>query len=51
MKRSSLERSFDMKTQRQGLTTKRRKLLGLYLALALLVQLFFSTGAEAAVAA
>ena len=37
-----------MKTQRQGLTTKRRKLLGLYLALALLVQLFFSTGAEAA---
>ena len=37
-----------MKTQRQGLTTKRRKLLGLYLALALLAQLFFSTGAEAA---
>lgn len=37
-----------MKTQRQGSTTKKRKLLGLYLALALLVQLFFSTGAEAA---
>ena len=37
-----------MKTQRQGSTTKKRKLLGLYLALALLAQLFFSTGAEAA---
>ena len=37
-----------MKAQRQGSTTKKRKLLGLYLALALLVQLFFSTGAEAA---
>lgn len=37
-----------MKAQRQGSTTKKCKLLGLYLALALLVQLFFSTGAEAA---
>ena len=37
-----------MKAQRQGSTTKKRKLLGLYLALALLAQLFFSTGAEAA---
>ncbi len=37
-----------MKAQRQGSTTKKRKLLGLYLALALLFQLFFSTGAEAA---
>ncbi len=37
-----------MKAQRQGSTSKTRKLLGLYLALALLFQLFFSTGAEAA---
>ena len=37
-----------MKAQKQASTTKTRKLLGLYLALALLAQLFFTTGAEAA---
>ena len=37
-----------MKAQKQASTSKTRKLLGLYLALALLAQLFFSTGAEAA---
>ena len=37
-----------MKAQKQASTSKTRKLLGLYLALALLAQLFFTTGAEAA---
>ena len=37
-----------MKAQKQAPTSKTRKLLGLYLALALLAQLFFTTGAEAA---